>query len=177
MTVIRALFSSFVNGTTTNDNDYCGPGADGGPGVHCAVIFDGTYGHTYNLEVRNTAGTTTWNGTAVDAVTGRRIHIGSYTLPATAGGIENTQSGFVEDFLPTETCKEMPHFSVVFGVPTTGSVVGVLGDVTQNGSCKGNDNFETHRNSDGTVEISAGFSGAVKMRLQHEGYFTTGNCM
>ena len=179
MTVIRAVFSSFINGTTTKDDDYCSPGADGNPGVSCAVVFDGTYGHTYKLEVRNTPGTTTWNGTAIDADTGRRIHIGSYTLPATAGGIEHAELGFVEDFVTGKACKNLPYFSVVFGVPSTemGGVVGSLIDASDGGVCAGKDNFETHQLPDGGIEISAGFSEAVRMRLQDEGYFTTGNCM
>jgi hypothetical protein len=177
MSVIRAAFSTFVPGSTTNDDDYCSPGADGGPGISCAVDFDGTYAHTYNLEVRNTQGTT-WNGTAVDTATGRRIHIGSYTLPAGTGTTLQWHTGFVEYFVSTPPCSDLPYTSVVFGVPTTDAGVGSLRDPTEQGACAGKDNFQFKRTAENGIEISAGFpANVVNMRFQHEGYSGIGNGM
>jgi len=153
---IRAVFSTFINGSTLNDPDHCTPGADGGPGVSCAAIFTGTYANTYNLEVRNTEGTT-WNGTAIDTVTGRRIHIGSYTLPVGTEGIQHYEFGFVEYFLWTSTCQDLPYTSVVFGEPsTTVGGVGDLHDPLPQGDCTGKDNLQFKKSAQG-IEISAGF--------------------
>ena len=183
MSVIRAAFSTFVPNSTTNDNDYCHIGADGGPGITCAVDFDGTYAHTYNLEVRNTQGTT-WNGTAVDTVTGRRIHIGSYTLPAGTGTTLEWRTGFVEYFpwpLPVARdwkCSDLPHTSVVFGVPSTDAGVGGLLKPAEHTPCDGQDNFKYNMTPDNGFDISLGFPGKVgKVRFQHEGYSEIGNGM
>jgi hypothetical protein len=92
--VIHAVFSSFVNGSTTTDGN-CHNGADGGPGVSCSVEFSAPYANGFGLEIHNTQGTT-WNGTVVDATTGEKVHIGSYTLPAGTKGITKSQVGFVE---------------------------------------------------------------------------------
>ncbi|KAJ7473791.1 hypothetical protein B0H11DRAFT_1622741, partial [Mycena galericulata] len=49
---LHAAFSSFVPGTTSNDANRH-DGANGGPGVSCAVEFNGVYGRMYNLEVKS----------------------------------------------------------------------------------------------------------------------------
>ena len=46
MSIIHAVFSTFVPGSTTIDYEYCHPGADGGPDVSCAINFGGTYANT-----------------------------------------------------------------------------------------------------------------------------------
>ena len=174
---IRAVFSNFINGSTTDDPDYCHPGADGGPGISCGVIFEGTYAHTYNLEVLNTKGTT-WNGTAVDTVTGKRFHIGSYTLPAHALHIEGFEAGFVEYFVSTPPCKDLPYTSVAFGVPTTKSGgKGSLQSPEEREACAGMQNFHFVKTAE-WVNISAGFlAKAPDVRLQYEGYSEFDNGM
>ncbi|KAF7378419.1 Beta-glucan synthesis-associated [Mycena sanguinolenta] len=82
--VLHGVFSSFIDGSTTTDKN-CAPGADGGPGVSCSVEWNGVYGRRYDFEVKSN-GSSVWTGTAIDTVTGARIHIGSYTVPASAGG-------------------------------------------------------------------------------------------
>ncbi|KAG0033534.1 hypothetical protein BGZ82_006075 [Podila clonocystis] len=92
--IVHAAFSSFQGGTTTKHPN-CYVGADGGPGVSCAVDYAGDYSHTYNLVVENTEGTT-WRGTLVDTVTRTSTVVGEWTLPSGAGKIVNGQFGFVE---------------------------------------------------------------------------------
>lgn len=155
--VIHGTFSTFVPGSTINDPTHCHDGADGGPGVSCAVDFAGTYAHTYNLEVSNTQGTT-WNGTAVDTVTGERIFIGSFNLPAGSGTTIAWHTASVEYYVSTPACNAFPHTSVVFGVPKTDAGVGTLGEPYEVGACAGKDNFQWTRNGDGGVQITAGVS-------------------
>lgn len=65
--VVHAVFSSFINGTTSSDSN-CSNGADGGAGVSCAVDVDSTYADGYLLQIENTGGTS-WTGTLIDSVT------------------------------------------------------------------------------------------------------------
>ncbi|CAO3568743.1 unnamed protein product [Mortierella alpina] len=157
--VIHAVFSSFVAGTTSNDMN-CSPGADGGPGVSCAVEFSAPYDHNYELEVRATEGTT-WQGTAVDTTTGTRVHIGTWALPAGTGGIKGSQSGFMEYYLWNDgqqhPCNTLPYTSVVFGIPRSTAGFGMLGDAFEYGDCVGKAAFKTQRTADQGVEISVGF--------------------
>lgn len=141
---LRALFSVFGAGTSTNDPN-CAPGADAGSGTSCAVVFPGVYGDTYNLTVQN-AGGDTWSATAVDTVTKAAFHIGSWTLPANSGGINPSQGGFVEYYLYNSipSCAQNPVADVVFGAPTSSGLSGLLGSVstpTEYSSCVGQSNF------------------------------------
>jgi hypothetical protein len=158
--VIHAVFSSFVSGTTTTDGN-CHSGADGGPGVSCAVEFSAPYKDAYQLVVLNTEGTT-WNGTVVDTTTGESVHIGSWTLPDGAGGIKGSQVGFIE-YYPwndgqNHLCSTLPFVSMDFGAPTTtmSGATGSLGDAYEYGNCVGQVAFESHRTSDQEVEVSVG---------------------
>ncbi|WVQ74759.1 hypothetical protein IAR50_004364 [Cryptococcus sp. DSM 104548] len=128
--VIHSVFSSFINGSTTSD-DNCGDGADYGPGVSCAYEFEvSSYSGTWTLVVtRPDSQSTTWSGAAVNAETGESHHIGSFTLPAGTGGISWNQLGFVEYFPwnsnPSWVCKDhIPHTEVTFYRPTTESTTG-----------------------------------------------------
>lgn len=154
--VVHGVFSSFAAGTTTTD-PLCHTGADGGPGVSCAVEIATTtgYAHTYNFVVANTGGTT-WAGTMVDAVTGVRTHVGSWTLPAGAGGIQNNQLGFVE-YYPwndgqSHACSTLPKTQVFFGTPTTltiGAGPGKLDTPYEYGDCVGQVDFSTTTSASG----------------------------
>jgi hypothetical protein len=157
--VIHAVFSSFIDGTTTSDSN-CSPGADGGPGVSCYVEFSGPYRDAYEITITKTSATT-WDGEVVDTTTGSTVaHIGSWTLPGGTGGIQGYQSGFVEYYL-WKNCS-LPHTAITFGVPITSSSgpggTGSLGDAQHSGSCVGLVPYESHKNGDGSVEISAGFN-------------------
>ncbi|KAJ7158003.1 hypothetical protein C8R43DRAFT_1180406 [Mycena crocata] len=140
--VLHAVFSSFVNASKTADAN-CHAGADGGPGVSCSVEWAGVYGRTYDLEVK-AAGNQVWVGTVVDTVTGGRIHIGSYTLPANAGGIESSESGFVEWYpwnsgQPANHCARLPYQQTIFGSPRTTNVgsIGTENAAYEYGDCVG----------------------------------------
>ncbi|CAI7571333.1 unnamed protein product [Penicillium manginii] len=135
--VVHAVFSSFVAGTTSTDAN-CSDGADGGAGVSCAVEVSATYAHGYVLRVENTAGTT-WTGTMVDAVDGTETHIGSYTLPSGSGGIQGSQT------------------DVTFGVPTSSGGTGELGDAYEYGDCVGQVDFSTKRVDGDAVNVVVGF--------------------
>lgn len=157
--VVHAAFSSFINGTTSDDSN-CSNGADGGAGVSCAVDVDATYADGYNLVIKNTAGTT-WTGTLVDVVSGTETHIGSYTLPSGAGGIEGSQVGFVEYYpwnsAASHSCGDLPKTEVTFGNPTTSA--GNSGSVDkpyEYGDCIGTAGFETVQ-TDGGYQVTVGF--------------------
>ncbi|KAJ7687667.1 hypothetical protein B0H14DRAFT_3101375 [Mycena olivaceomarginata] len=152
--VLHGVFSSFVAGSTTSDAN-CHTGADGGPGVSCAVEWNGTSGNRV------------WIGTAIDTVTGARIHIGSYTLPPGAGGIQSSQAGFVEWYPwnggePPNHCARLPYQKTVFGTPRT-THTGSIGTQSlsyEYGDCVGQVAFHTEKVSGG-VENNCGFRGAA----------------
>nr|BAN17454.1 hypothetical protein [Epichloe festucae] len=161
--VIHAVFSSFIAGTSTKDPN-CSPGADGGPGVSCSFEWNGIYGRTYNMEVKTTGGRT-WVGTAVDTVTGARIHVGSFTLPKGTNGIKSKQGGFIEWYpwnasKPPNHCARLPYCKVIFGNPRTthtGSV-GKQSLAYEYGDCVGKVAFSTARVARG-VRANVGFRG------------------
>lgn len=157
--VVHGVFSSFISGTTTTDSN-CFDGADGGPGVSCAVEIEATYDHGYLLKIQNTEGTT-WTGTMVDVVTGAETHIGSYTLPSGTGGIEGSQVGFVEYYpwnaAGSHSCSDLPKTSVTFGAPSTSSGnSGSLGEPYEYGDCVGQVAFSTVQSGSG-YGVSVGF--------------------
>lgn len=157
--VIHAVFSSFINGTTSSDSN-CSDGADGGAGVSCAVEVDTTYADGYLLRIANTAGTT-WSGTLVDAVSGDETHIGSYTLPEDSAGIEGSQVGFVEYYpwnsVASHSCDELPKTEVTFGNPTTsGGEQGSVEKPYEYGDCVGEAGFKTVQ-TDGGYQVTVGF--------------------
>lgn len=154
--MIHAAFSSFQEGTTSDDAN-CNEGADGGPGVSCAVDFPASYDRTYHIYVKNTQGTT-WTGTVIDPTSGKQVHIGTYTLPAEAKGISTGHLGFIEDYLGHE-CNELPYTNITVGVPMTttpGAGKGSIDEPYEYGDCEGKVNFDT-QNKNGGWEISCGF--------------------
>lgn len=156
--IIHGVFSSFVSGTTSTDEN-CSDGADGGAGVSCSVDINGDYSHGFELVVKNTEGET-WTGTLVDTVTGEETHIGSYTLPSGSGGIKGSQVGFVE-YYPwnsgSHSCGDLPKTSVTFGNPrTSAGSSGSVGKPYEYGDCVGKVDFETTATSEG-YETSMGF--------------------
>ena len=161
--VLHGVFSSFVKGSTTTDAN-CHSGADNGSGVSCSFEWNGVYGRTYDLEVKNGGGQL-WVGTAVDTVTGERIHIGSYTLPAGAGGIQSSQVGFVEWYPwnsgePPNHCALLPYQKTIFGIPRTTNIgsVATQGLAYEYGDCVGEVAFHTEQVASG-VENNCGFQG------------------
>ncbi|KAK0374679.1 hypothetical protein CLIM01_07972 [Colletotrichum limetticola] len=160
--VVHAVFSSFQKGTTTKHKN-CSPGADGGPGVSCALDIFGDYSHVYNLAVWNTGGTT-WRGTLHDTVTGKSHVIGEWTLPSSAGKILNGESGFVEyynwnDGKPSHVCSKLPFTQVFFGNPTSktqGASGGNITRVYEEGECVGKLNLKATQTGRG-YRIQAGF--------------------
>lgn len=157
--IVHAAFSSFINGSTTDDSN-CSNGADWGPGVSCSVEISSSYSHLYELLVENVGGTT-WNGTVIDTTTGIQTHIGSYTLPPGTPGIQNSQVGFVEYYpwnaQSSHNCSP-PWTSVTFGNPRTityGVGPGKL-NAFEYGDCIGKTDYQNHSTSDG-VEFMVGF--------------------
>ncbi|KAF5642155.1 hypothetical protein F52700_3187 [Fusarium sp. NRRL 52700] len=160
--VVHAVFSSFQNGTATK-HENCHQGADGGPGVSCALDIYGNYSHLYNIIVENIGGTT-WRGTLVDSVTGKSDVIGEWTLPSQAGRIVNGQLGFVEYFIwndgqPSHNCTSEPFTQVFFGNPTSrtrGARGGKITDIWEGGECVGELDLQTTHSSRG-YQIQVGF--------------------
>ncbi|KAI1305588.1 hypothetical protein EDD11_004902 [Mortierella claussenii] len=159
--VIHAAFSSFQGGTTSNHRN-CRTGADGGPGVSCAVDINGDYSHTYNLVVKNTRGTT-WRGTLVDTMTRKSTVVGEWTLPSGAGKIVNGQVGFVEYYIwngqPSHTCNSLPFTRATFYNPTSktkGARGGQITSVYEYGDCVGKAGYSVKKMSKG-YDIKVGF--------------------
>lgn len=149
--IVHAVFSSFVARTMTADPRHCRDGADGGPGISCAVDVPAPYSRPYNLVIKNTHNTT-WTGTLVDAVAGNAKHIGTYTLPAGTSGIPSSHLGRVEYFLlNSETgggCSNIPKADATFWAPWTNSSglgVGELGKPYPYGDCAEEGGFQTSR--------------------------------
>ncbi|GAA2068625.1 hypothetical protein GCM10009801_17030 [Streptomyces albiaxialis] len=154
---MSARFSTFTAGATTSD-PLCHEGADGGPGVTCAVDFDAVYGHRYDIKVERT-GTDTWSGTATDTVNGRSTHLGTWTLPEGSGNLQGSQGGFVEYYLGIPSCAEMPRSDVVFGGPTTTDAGGLSGTSKANyeySDCVGESGYKAEPDGAGT-HITRGF--------------------
>ncbi|THC97573.1 hypothetical protein EYZ11_002928 [Aspergillus tanneri] len=158
--IIHAVFSSFIDGTTTTDSN-CHDGADGGSGVSCSIEIPAPYGHAYNLVVKNTLGTT-WTGTLVDASNKESYHIGTYSLPAGTGGIKDKQVGFIEYYpwngQPSHTCGSLPWTDVAFGNPTTTAqgVSAKVGKPYEYGDCVGKVNFKVQE-INGWYDAAVGF--------------------
>ncbi|KAJ7817761.1 hypothetical protein B0H14DRAFT_2841616 [Mycena olivaceomarginata] len=129
--VLHGVFSSFVAGSTTTDSN-CAAGADGGPGVSCSFEWNGVYGRTYDLEVKNN-GSSLWVGTAID----------------TNGGE------------PANHCAKLPYQETVFGHPYTTHLgsVGTQSLAYEYGDCVGQVAFRTEELLIGGVENNCGFRG------------------
>ncbi|PMB73052.1 hypothetical protein BM221_000470 [Beauveria bassiana] len=162
--VIRAVFSSFINGTTTK-SPLCYNGADYGPGVSCAVEFNGDYSHKYDCVAETTDGGSTWRGTVVNTNTGAWHSIGEWTLPKKAAGIEPRGLGFAEYYLyprdqyNKETCNAMPTTEISFFSPsssTNGAGEGVLEKPYEYGVCEHRSAFRTWGVSEG-YHVKTGF--------------------
>lgn len=154
---MSARFSTFTDGATTSD-PLCHDGADGGPGVTCAVDFDAVYGHRYDIKVERT-GTDTWTGTATDTVSGKATHLGTYTLPAGSGDLQGSQGGFVEYYSSIPSCAEMPRSDVVFGGPTITAAGGLSGTSRANyeySDCVGESGYHAENDGAGT-HVTRGF--------------------
>ncbi|KAE8376584.1 hypothetical protein BDV26DRAFT_305534 [Aspergillus bertholletiae] len=158
--VIHAVFSSFVSGSTSDDEN-CHDGADGGAGVSCAVEIPASYSPMYHLVIKNTQGTT-WTGTLVDTVSNTETHIGEYTLPSGTGGIKESQVGFVEYYpwnsAGGHTCDSLPFTNATFGNPTSteSGVKGTVGKPYEYGDCVGKVQFDVKELADGYA-VSVGF--------------------
>ncbi|KAF9316423.1 hypothetical protein BG003_002006 [Podila horticola] len=73
--IVHAVFSSLIDGTTTSGSNCKRGGPNGGPGVSYVVDFEGEYSHTYSLMFEHINGTT-WKCTLMDSDMGVRVHVG-----------------------------------------------------------------------------------------------------
>jgi hypothetical protein len=154
---LSARFSTFTDGATTSD-PLCHEGADGGPGVTCAVDFDAVYGHRYDIKVERTSADT-WAGTARDTVSGASVHLGTWTLPAGSGNLQGSQGGFVEYYAGIPSCAQMPRTDVVFEGPTSTDGGGLSGTSRANyeySDCVGESNYQAENDGAGT-HVTRGF--------------------
>ncbi|RDA89944.1 hypothetical protein CP533_0284 [Ophiocordyceps camponoti-saundersi (nom. inval.)] len=161
--ILHFVFSTFQAGSTTTDNKRCKPGADGGPGVSCAIEIPADYKHTYHLKVKRVGGTT-WRGSVIDMTTkGKEITIGEWTLPRKGGNIQSSQVGFVEYYpwnaAPSHDCHKLPKTEVIFGHPLS-STAGARGGKTkkpyENGDCVGKANLSVGETRQGW-KVKVGF--------------------
>ncbi|KAF9967141.1 hypothetical protein BGZ70_010664 [Mortierella alpina] len=160
-TIIHAAFSSFQQGTTSKHPN-CHNGADGGPGVSCAVDIKGDYRDKYSLVVKNVGGTT-WRGTLVNDRTRRPTVVGQWTLPAGAGKIVNGQVGFVEHYKWNDgkphACNTLPFTEATFYHPTSktrGARGGKITQVYEYGNCVGKVRFSAKKQAK-AYKIRVGF--------------------
>ncbi|KAG5964629.1 hypothetical protein E4U56_002109 [Claviceps arundinis] len=161
--IVHAVFSTF-QGNSTTQHSKCHMGADGSPaGVSCAVEFPGSYDAVYNVVVEHVQGTT-WKGTAINNSTGESFHIGSWTLPSTAGGIKSNQLGFVE-YYPWNSrhhgheCHDLPRTAVTMFDPyskTPGAGTGRTNKPYESGDCVGKVAFSTEKVANG-YGVQCGF--------------------
>ncbi|KAI5303077.1 hypothetical protein KEM56_000058 [Ascosphaera pollenicola] len=126
--ILHAVFSSFEDNATTDDEN-CSSGADGGGGVSCKIEIPAPYDSNYTVNVHKTA-EDTWAGTLVDTTLGNSTHIGSYKLPSGAGNIEDGYIGFIENYScnGAATCTN-PETIVTFYAPYS-SAEGTEGHIT-----------------------------------------------
>ncbi|OAA59989.1 hypothetical protein ISF_06000 [Cordyceps fumosorosea ARSEF 2679] len=144
---IRAVFSSFQNGTTSSHPN-CSDGADGGAGVSCAVIINvDDFKGRFDCIIEN-IGDTKWRGTVRNAATGQSAVIGEYVQPEGAGGIQDNQVGFLEYFLangdPDFQCHDQFKTEVSYYFPTSetsGAGTGSIPKPYEYGSCVGDQGF------------------------------------
>ncbi|KAG6019064.1 hypothetical protein E4U19_007631 [Claviceps sp. Clav32 group G5] len=167
--VLRAVFTTFQAGATTEDS-HCRGDADGGPGVSCSIDFYGDYFAIFNIMIENVGGTT-WKATAINTSTGVEIHIGTWTLPSVAGGIVNNQVGFIE-YSPWNSgrhhCANLPRTTVSMFNPfsrTIGSGNGTILAPYQYGDCIGKIAFLSQRVPNG-YHIQCGFYSAPSRRSE-----------
>ncbi|PGH16676.1 hypothetical protein AJ79_01548 [Helicocarpus griseus UAMH5409] len=157
---MRGVFSSFTEGTTTDDEN-CSDGADGGPGVSCGFVFDHDYSHTLDIVV-SSEGNDKWVGTAVNTKTGKHVHIGSWTMPSGSGNIDlGGQAGFVERYLynDEDKCDEIPRIEVHFHLPQAGNAKNSsISSMKEYDFCKGKKNWDATEDANGDGwTISMGF--------------------
>ncbi|KAG0284639.1 hypothetical protein BGZ96_011027 [Linnemannia gamsii] len=159
--VVHAAFSSFQAGATTKHRN-CHTGADGGPGVSCAIDIKDDYSNTYNITVENIRDTT-WRGTLINTVTKKADVIGEWTLPKGAGKIVNGQLGFVEYYTwngqPSHTCDSLPYTQAVFYDPTSktkGAEGGKITKVYEYGDCVGKAGYVVKKGTN-NYDIKVGF--------------------
>jgi len=134
---LRAVFSSFISGTKTNDNN-CIAGADGGDGASCGITFPATYGHSYAIKVYKTA-LHTWSGEVQDQMSKEVVHIGSWILPDSVGDLLSSAGGFAEyyafykpgysQFVVPE-CSQLAKINVFYGPVTTTDFDGGIGSIS-----------------------------------------------
>ncbi|MGV3345714.1 hypothetical protein ACGVWS_08180 [Enterobacteriaceae bacterium LUAb1] len=134
---MKAIFSSFIAGSKTHDRN-CHSGADGGPGVSCAVLFPATYGRTYEITIHQTA-ENTWSGEVRDQLSGEETHIGSWTLPDSFGKLLPSGEGFAEYYafykpnypqFVVPDCSQLAKINVFYGPVTTTDFGGGIGSIT-----------------------------------------------
>ncbi|KAG6290232.1 hypothetical protein E4U46_001973 [Claviceps purpurea] len=169
--VVRAVFSTYQAGSTTEDGN-CRGDVDGGPGVSCTVDFYGDYLSIFNIVIENVGGTT-WKATAINTSTGRDIHIGTWTLPSSAGGINTSQYGIVE-YSPWNTGRHtcgngnLPKTTVTMYNPfsrTRGAGNGILNQPFEYFDCIKKIGFSTQKVPNGW-HIQCGFYSAPSRRSE-----------
>ncbi|CAH2351606.1 hypothetical protein CLIB1423_04S01860 [[Candida] railenensis] len=81
------LVFSFFGQNATSESPYCSNGADGDPGISCMHEFEWIRNRNYTiaveLESTGADGSNLWQGTLQDEVTGEKLTIANFTLPAT----------------------------------------------------------------------------------------------
>lgn len=118
-------FSFFGKNSKSQDRN-CQTGADGGDGTTCYTRFPMRLNTSYEFHVKRTkvdqaAGTETWDGSMTDTASKRNIHIGTWSIPAADGALENKGVAFMEYFTSAPSCEQIPAGAATFSAPKNGN--------------------------------------------------------
>ncbi|KAJ7607750.1 hypothetical protein FB45DRAFT_1067772 [Roridomyces roridus] len=158
-TLVRAVYSSYVPGTTTSDKARCrNPGTPDGPVIVCTWSVPAIYNTPYYLRIWHT-GDSTWSVSVNNACLQLPIPLGTFALPDDAGLIQASDYGFVE-YLPWTSveqpdCSTLPYQRSTFWIPAESTVWGFP---EQTGACAGEINASVGRLGT-TLEVRSGFPG------------------
>lgn len=97
------LVFSFFGANATSDSPYCKEGADGYAGISCMHEFEWIKNRNYTIAVElehtNSDGSNLWQGTLQDDVTGEKLTIANFTLPATYQKLSSSLITWLEWYL------------------------------------------------------------------------------
>lgn len=165
---LQAVFSSFHAEATTADTN-CQYGADGGPGVSCAVQFAYKYNTTYTIILQRASASATTQlmiGDVFNNSTGSMVaHIGSFRLPIAVGRFKPSDQGFLEPY-QTAGCEQQVEltYGLVTGIEEGTKYTGSPPTVTdpESGSCLSTSSKVTE---DGTQVTVIGNSAVERQEL------------
>ncbi|MFJ4686209.1 DUF3472 domain-containing protein [Streptomyces sp. NPDC088789] len=99
------------------DSHNCSGGADGDPGVTCAIddlVYEVGRQYTITTQKTTNADGVTYTGTIKDLTSGDERTIGRWLLPRGFAGFITSGNAFIEKFSGISTCADIPGVSVAY---------------------------------------------------------------